>query len=433
MRKKSLWLVISLVLISAFVFTACQPAPTEEAPMAEEAEEVEEVMEEEAEVEEAEEEEAASDGGLQIPDAEEGMFNVAVVMLSNHDDGGWSQAQWEGINYVQDNMDGVHTAYVELVAEGADSEQVFRALARKGFDLIFGGSFGYMDPMLVVADEFPNVGFVHISGYKFNGENFGNLFGEMEVMKYVAGMIAGSRAKADGANRVGGMATFPIPEELRLFNAYALGVAETCPDCEVDIRWIFTWHDPIVEREGADSLFDAGSHVVMTGADTPASALAAADREGVYGITYDWVGSCTIDECLTAPYWVWGPEFVRIAEEVQAGTYPYMADYFGAANGGVALYGFMEGQELQPGVASLPADDLAAIQAVMDSVAAGEFDRFDVFAGPIVDIDGNVVVPDGERMTQADIDQFAPGAPGFEATYGMYWWNENIIADLPDL
>jgi basic membrane protein A len=110
-----------------------------------------------------------------------------------------------------------------------------------------------------------------------------------------------------------------------------------------------------------------------------------------------------------------------------------MADYFDASTGGVGLYGFMEGQELQPGVASLPAEDLAAIQAVMDAVAAGEFDRFDVFAGPIIDIDGNVVVPDGERMTQADIDQFAPGAEGFEATYGMYWWNENIASELPEL
>ncbi len=421
MRKKSLWLVVSLMVIAAFVFTACQPAPATEAPKEEEA-----VVEEEMEEEEAE-------GGLQIPDVEEGKFNVAIVMLSNHDDGGWSQAQWEGINYLEDNLDGVHTSYLELVAEGADSEQVFRALARKGFDLIFGGSFGYMDSMEVVAEEFPEIGFVHISGYKFNGTNFGNLFGEMEVMKYVAGMISGSRAKADGATRVGGMATFPIPEEFRLFNAFALGVQETCPECDVDIRWIFTWHDPIVEREGSDSLFDAGSHVVITGADTPASALAAADREGVYGITYDWVGSCTIDECLTAPYWVWGPVFVGVTEQVMAGTYPYMADYFDASTGGVGLYGLMEGQEMQPGVASLPAEDLAKIQAVMASVAAGEFDRFDVFAGPIVDIDGNIVVPDGEFMTQADIDQFAPGAPGFEATYGMYWWNQNIAADLPDL
>jgi basic membrane protein A len=420
MRKKSLWLMVSLMVIAAFVFTACQPAPAEEAP-----------QEEEAVVEEVEEE--AAEGGLQIPDIEEGKFNVAIVMLSNHDDGGWSQAQWEGINYLEDNLDGVHTSYLELVAEGADSEQVFRALARKGFDLIFGGSFGYMDSMEVVAEEFPEIGFVHISGYKFNGTNFGNLFGEMEVMKYVAGMISGSRAKADGATRVGGMATFPIPEEFRLFNAFALGVQETCPECDVDIRWIFTWHDPIVEREGSDSLFDAGSHVVMTGADTPASALAAADREGVYGITYDWIGSCTIDECLTAPYWVWGPVFVGVTEQVMAGTYPYMADYFAASTGGVGLYGLMEGQEMQPGVASLPAEDLQLIQDTIAAAVAGDFDRFDVFAGPIVDIDGNIVVPDGEFMTQADIDQFAPGAPGFEATYGMYWWNQNIAADLPDL
>ena len=141
MRKKSLWLVISLMLVAAFVFTACQPAPADEMP-----------AEEEAVAEETTEEEAApAEGGLQIPDIEEGKFNVVVVMLSNHDDGGWSQAQWEGINYVQDNMDGVHTAYLELVAEGADSEQVFRALARKGFDVIIGGSFGYMDSMEVVA------------------------------------------------------------------------------------------------------------------------------------------------------------------------------------------------------------------------------------------------------------------------------------------
>ena len=431
MRKKSLWLVISLMLIAAFAFTACQPAPVEEAPSGEEME-AEEVMEEEAEAEEAEAEPAAA-GGLQIPDIEEDKFNVAIVMLSNHDDGGWSQAQWEGITYLDEQMEDVHTAYLELVAEGADSEQVFRALARKGFDLIFGGSFGYMDSMEVVAEEFPDVGFVHISGYKFNGENFGNMFGEMEVMKYVAGMVAGARAKADGANRVGGMATFPIPEETRLFNAYALGVQETCPECEVDIRWIFTWHDPIIEREGSDSLFDTGSHVVMTGADTPAPALAAADREGVYGITYDWVGSCTIPECLTAPYWVWGPVFVEITEQVMAGTYPFTAHYFDAVTGGVGIYGFEEGQELQPGVASLPQEDLDKIWAVVDAIDAGEFDRFDVFAGPIIDNQGNVVVPEGERMTQADIDQFAPGAPGFEAEYGMYWWNENIIADLPDL
>ncbi len=429
MRKKSLWLVISLMLIAAFVFTACQPAPAEEPMEAEQGEQAEEAVE----MEEEEAAPAEEEGGLQIPEIEEGKFNVAFLMLSTHDDGGWSQAQYDGMTYLLDNVDGVHAAYVESVAEGADSEQVFRALSRKGFDLIFGGSFGYMDSMEVVAEEFPEIGYVHISGYKSNMTNFGNMFGEMEVMKYLAGMIAGSRAKADGESVIGGMATFPIPEEFRLFNAYALGIQQTCPECTLDIRWINTWHDPIIEREGADSLFDAGAHVVMTGADTPASALAAADREGVYGITYDWSGSCTIPECLTAPYWNWGPVFVGIVEDVMAGTYEYGWQYFDAASGGLGIYGFMEGEELQPGVASLPAEDLQLVEDTLAAALAGDFNRFDVFAGPIIDNQGNVVVPEGERMQQADIDQFAPGAPGLECEYGMYWWNENVTAELPEL
>ena len=420
MKNKIVWL-FSLLIVASLVLAACGGGATPDEPAAEQPVAEEPVVEE------------PSSGGVQIPEAVEGKFNVAVVMLSNHDDGGWSQAQWDGINYVAENVEGVNTAYMELVAEGADSEQVFRGLARKGFDLIFGGSFGYMDAMEVVAEEFPDVGFVHISGYKSNMENFGNLFGAMEDMKYLAGMIAGSRAKADGANKVGGMATFPIPEEFRLFNAYALGVQKTCPDCTVDIRWIYTWHDPVVEREGADSLFDAGSHVVMTGADTPAAALAAADRGGVYGINYDWIGGCTLDVCLTSPYWIWGPVFVRITEAAMAGTYEYGWDYFEASEGGVGLYGFMEGQELQPGIADLPAEDVQLVKDTLAAMLAGEFTRFDIFTGPITDNQGNLVIEEGKSFEYADIDQFAPGAPGLEAEYGMYWWNENINADLPDL
>jgi len=420
MKNKIVWL-FSLLIVASLVLAACGGGATPDEPAAEQPVAEEPVVEE------------PSSGGVQIPEAVEGKFNVAVVMLSNHDDGGWSQAQWDGINYVAENVEGVNTAYMELVAEGADSEQVFRGLARKGFDLIFGGSFGYMDAMEVVAEEFPDVGFVHISGYKSNMENFGNLFGAMEDMKYLAGMIAGSRAKADGANKVGGMATFPIPEEFRLFNAYALGVQKTCPECTVDIRWIYTWHDPVVEREGADSLFDAGSHVVMTGADTPAAALAAADRGGVYGINYDWIGGCTLDVCLTSPYWIWGPVFARITEAAMAGTYEYGWDYFEASEGGVGLYGFMEGQELQPGIADLPAEDVQLVKDTLAAMLAGEFTRFDIFTGPITDNQGNLVIEEGKSFEYADIDQFAPGAPGLEAEYGMYWWNENINADLPDL
>src|SRR3990172_3012252 len=134
-------------------------------------------------------------GNFQIPNVEKGKFNIAMVLIGPHDDGGWSQAHYEGLIYVEEKIADVHTAYIENVPEGADSEQVFRALARKGFNLIFGTSFGYMDPMEVVATEFPDIMFIHISGIKSNTKNFGNLFGAMEVMKYLAGMLAGARAR----------------------------------------------------------------------------------------------------------------------------------------------------------------------------------------------------------------------------------------------
>jgi len=391
---------LALLMIMAFVLGACQPA-------------VEKV------------------GNFQIPNVEKGKFNVAMVLIGPHDDGGWSQAHYEGLEYVAKNVPNVHTAYIENVPEGADSEQVFRALSRKGFDLIFGTSFGFMDPMEIVAGEFPDTTYIHISGYKSNMKNFGNLFGAMEDMKYLAGMLAGARAKMDGNPKLGYMATFPIPEELRLGNAIALGMRKTCPECTMDVRWINTWHDPVKEREAAASLFDAGAQVVFTGADTPAVADVATEK-GKWGVTYDWSGSCKAAGCLTAPYWNWGPVYAKITQGVIDGTYQVGWDYFDADSGGLGLYGFMEGETPTKGVSELPPEVIQQVKDLLAQMKAGTFNRFDVFAGPILDNQGNVIVPEGEKMVQADLDQFPPGAEGLECKFCMKWWAEGITAELPE-
>src|SRR5215207_1424946 len=371
-------------------------------------------------------------GELQIPDAVEGQFNVAMVLIGPHDDGGWSQAHYEGLQYVCENMEGTHVAYIENVPEGADSEQVFRSLARKGFNFIIGTSFGYMDPMEAVATEFPDITFLHLTGFKSNGKNFGNFFGAMEDFKYLAGMLAGSRAKKDGNPKIGYMATFPIPEELRLGNAIMLGVKKTCPECTMDIRFINTWHDPVKEKDGAASLFDAGAQVVFTGADTGAVADVAQEK-GKWAVTYDHPASCKVDACLTAPYWIWGPEYTRIAEQVKAKTYKAGYEYFDADSKAMALMGFMEGQTPRKGVADLPAADLQLVRDTLAKMLAGEFGRFDVFAGPIKDNTGKEILAAGAKLEQSDLDQFPPGAPGAECDVCMYWWAEGITSELPDL
>lgn len=395
---KTIWKVFAIVVVAAMILSACGSKPEEV-------------------------------GGFQIPSVQNGKFNVAMVLIGPHDDGGWSQAHYEGLVYVEKNVDNVHTAYIENVPEGADSEQVFRALARKGFDMIIGTSFGFGDPMEIVANEFPDIMFIHISGLKSNGKNFGNLFGAMEVMKYMAGMLAGARAKMDGNPKLGYMATFPIPEELRLGNAIALGMRKTCPECTMEIRWINTWHDPIKEKEAAASLFDAGAQVVFTGADSPAVADVAQEK-GKWGVTYDWSGSCKVERCLTAPYWIWGPVYAKITKEVIAGTYVPGWDYFDADIGGLGLFGFMEGEKLTKGESELPADVIAQVQDLMAKALKGEFTRLDVFSGPINDNQGKEIIPAGQKFEQADLDQFPEY--GLGCKYCMKWWAEGITAELPD-
>jgi basic membrane protein A len=375
---------------------------------------------------------AGAASGTQIPETEEGKFNVAMVLIGPHDDGGWSQAHYEGLIYVCENVDETHVAYIENVPEGADSEQVFRSLARKGFDFIIGTSFGYMDPMETVAGEFPEQTFLHLTGYKSNGTNFGNFFGAMEDFKYLAGMLAGSRAKLDGNPKIGYMATFPIPEELRLGNAIMRGVKRTCPECTMDVVFINTWHDPIKEKAGAAALFDAGAQVVFTGADTGAVADVAQEK-GKWGVTYDHPASCKVDRCLTAPYWIWGPEYARIAESVKAGTYTAGYEYFDANAKAMGLLGFMEGETPRMGVQDLPEADVQLVKDTLADMLASGTARFDiVFAGPIVDNTGKELVPAGETLEQSDLDQFPPPAGGCTGVC-MYWWNEGITAELPDI
>jgi len=400
--RKTLFKMIVVVAALAMILSACGPKPAEEV------------------------------GGFQIPEIEKGKFNVAAVLIGPHDDGGYSQAHYEGLLYLEKNMPDAHVAYIENVPEGAEAEQVFRSLARKGFDLILGTSFGYMDPMETVSAEFPDQMFIHVSGFKANGKNFGNLFGAMEDMKYLAGMLAGSRAKVDGNMKLGYMATFPIPEELRLGNAFMLGALKTCPDCTMDVRWINTWHDPVAEKDAAASLFDAGAQVVLTGADTPAVADVAQEK-GTWGITYDYIGSCKVEHCLTTIYWNWGPVYTKIAEGVKAGTYTPGWDYFDADSGSLGIWGLMEGQTPTKGMQDLPAEDLQMVRDTLAKMLSGEFTRFDVFSGPIKDNKGNEIIPAGQKFEQADLDQFPPGAPGLECKYCMYWWSQGVTAELPSL
>ncbi len=408
--------MLLLAAAAALALGACTIAPPPEEPM--------EFMEPGAETPEPNQ-------GIDIPDTEEGMFNVAFVYVGPIGDAGWTYAHNTGRVYLEETMDNVHTAYLESVLEGADAERVIRSLARKGFDAIFTTSFGYMDPTEMVAAEFPDQYFVHVSGFKKNDNNFANLFGSMENAKYLAGMVAGAKAAEDGSYRVGYIGTFPIAEIVRLGNAIALGVRRTCPSCEVDVRWIFTWFDPAKEAEAANSLMDAGATVIITGADTPIPVQVAGER-GHFGIPGNSANACAAapDACLGVPYWNWGPVYAKLVTDMMAGDFKADDYYLDSVDGIVGFSGFMEGQVPQPAV---PDDVIPEVDDVVAQMAAGTFDRFSIFTGPIKDNQGNLVVPEGVALTQSDLEGIDAelgaqlGRPACEIC--MDWLAEGFVAD----
>ncbi len=367
--------------------------------------------------------EPEKEGKYGIPVVQQGKFNMALVYVGPVGDGGWTYAHDQGRRELEKAMPDVHTAYVESVAEGADAEQVIRALARKGFDLIVTTSFGFMDATEAVAKEFPKIRFVHVSGHKTAAPNFGNAFGAMEDMKYLAGMIAGARAKADGVPRLGYIAPFPIPEVIRLGNALMIGARQTCPECTLEIRWMNSWFDPGKEQEAAESMFNAGVDVVITGADTTGPIVVAGQKKK-WAIGYDSNNACDADKarCLTTPYWNWGVYYQGLVRDIRGGSWK-PSSYYGEPDTGIlGLYGFEDGATPAPGV---PESVVPLVREKLAMMKAGKFTRFDVFAGPIEDNKGKEVVPAGKKLTQQDLE----GLPG--CTVCMSWLAKGIVGEIP--
>jgi basic membrane protein A len=117
---------------------------------------------------------------------------------------------------------------------------------------------------------------------------------------------------------------------------------------------------------------------------------------------------------------------------VKAKTYKAGYEYFDADSKAMGLFGFMDGETAQPGIADLPAADVQLVKDTLAKMLAGQFGRFDVFAGPLKDNKGNTLLTEGQKLEQSDLDQF-PNPAHDNCKTCMYWWTEGITVDLPKL
>jgi basic membrane protein A len=318
-------------------------------------------------------------------------MRVAFVYVGPIGDAGWTWAHDQGRLELMKNIPGVETAYQESVPEtAADAERVIRDFAQKGFNIVVTTSFGYMDPTINVAKDFPNTTFVHISGYK-TAPNVSTAFGKAEEPRYVSGMIAGKMTKT---NIMGYVAAFPTPEVIRGLNAFTLGARKTNPAVKVKVVWTNTWFDPQKERQAAEALLDGGADVIGQHQDTPAPQQAAEAR-GKFGVGYDAdMSKFAPNAVLTSPIWDGGVYYTDMVKQVQAGTWK-TNEYWGGWKDGIV--------DLAPIGAMVPAD----VKQMADDEAAkfkkGDETIFTIFTGPLKDNTGAEKVPAGKAMTDQEL------------------------------
>ena len=290
-------------------------------------------------------------------------LKVGFIYVGPVGDHGWTYMHDQGRLLVESELgDKVTTTYIENVKYGPDAERVMRDMAQTGHDIIFATSFGYMESMLKVAKEFPDVKFEHATGYK-TAPNMSVYSSKFYQGRYIQGVIAGHMSKN---GKAGYIASFPIPEVIRGINAFWAGATSVNPDFDIDVVWVNTWYDPAKEADAAKVLISQGVDIITQHTDSPA-ALQIAEMEGIlgFGQASDMIQFAPKAQ-LTAIIDDWGPYYVERVQAVLDGTWETSDTWGGMDTGMVKM---AEYTNMPPTLATIA-------EELQTSITTGELDPF---------------------------------------------------------
>jgi len=322
---------------------------------------------------------------------------AAFVYVTPVFDAGWTRQHDEGRKAVEKALGtAVKTTVVDNVAEGADSERVVRDLAQQGHDVIFTTSFGYMEPTLKVAKEFPNVKFESITGYKTD-VNVSVANARYYEGRYLAGVAAGRMTQSNVAGYVAG---FPIPEVLQGLNAFTLGMRSVNPKAQVKVIWLNSWFDPAKERDAAFTLFNQSVDVITFHTASNAVMVAAQER-GKMAIAYHSDMRKVAPEAqLMAVTHEWGAYYTRRVTDVQKGQWRSGNVWAGLKEGMIRVGDFGP---------KLPAKVRDEIAKVQQDIVQG---KRHPFQGPIADNEGKTIAAVGQKLSDVQILNMNYGVAG---------------------
>lgn len=327
-------------------------------------------------------------------------LKAAWVYIGPTGDAGWTFAHDLGRKAVEAEFgDKVKATIVEKVPEGADAERVIRDLATQGNKIIFATSFGYMEPMLKVAAEFPDVKFEHATGYK-TADNMRIYDAKFYEDSYLAGVVAGKMTKT---NTLGFVGSFPIPEVLRNINAFTLGAQSVNPKVKTKVVWVSTWFDPPKESDAAQTLINGGADVLLQNTDSTA-VLQTAEKNGKYAFGWDSDMSAFAPKAhLASAVADWGGYYKKAIKDVMDKTWKSER----------TVWGVKEGQNNLVKIADVVPED---VKKKVEEIKAGMKDgSFEVFTGPIMSNAGKEVLAKDTKADQAwkdKVDFYVKGVDG---------------------
>ena len=293
-------------------------------------------------------------------------LKVGFVFIGDVSDKGYTYAHGQGVEAMKAAL-GLSDEQVIIktnVPEDGACENAIRELIEQGCQIIYGNSYGYMNYMEELAEEYPEVIFSHCSGYKSNDVNFNNYFGAIYQARYLSGIAAGMKTKS---NKIGFVAAMQTPEVIGGFDAFALGVQSVNPDAVVYVKYTNSWYDPTLERQTADALLDMGCDVIAQHCDTANPQIAAQER-GVWGCGYNADMSVDAPAAhLTAPVWNWGAVYTKETQAVIDGTWVPENIFLDMSDGLV---------DLSPLSENCAEGTAEAIEAARAKILSGEFDVF---------------------------------------------------------
>ena len=308
-------------------------------------------------------------------------LKIAFAYVGPVGDGGWTYAHDNGRKAVEKEFgDKVVTSFVEKVPEAADAERVFRDMIGQGNKLIFGTTFGYMEPMLKVAADAKDVKFEHATGYK-TADNLRTYDSRTYEGAHLAGVIAGGMTQT---NTLGVVGSIPIPEVIRNINSFTLGAQSVNPKVKVKVVWVNEWFNPPKETEAAQSLINGGADVLMQNTDSSA-VLQTAEKAGKYA--FGWDSDMTAygpKAHLASAVINWGPYYVKATRDALEGTWKTGQSWWGVKEGAIDIVSISD---------KVPAD----LKAKVEKVKAGLKDgSYVIWKGPIIGSDGKEVLKKDE-------------------------------------